>query len=125
MARHDRTDRRDRSAVPRDRIWICRGCCCGTTRKHPGVDHRAIRRLLRRRGEALGATVRTTDCLGPCGQGNIVVVRRAGEIRWFRKVNSPKRAKRLLRHLRDDGNVTALPPKLERLHLRNRDAKKP
>jgi (2Fe-2S) ferredoxin len=110
---------------PRDRIWICRGCCCGTRRKHPGVDHEELRRLLRTRGEALGCKVRTTDCLGPCGQGNVVVVRRGGTVRWFRKMNSPKRTKRLLRHLRDGGDLAALPPKLEALRLRGRDGRKP
>ncbi len=55
---------------------MCRGCCCGTPRKHPDVDHDAQLRALRSR---LGAgAVRTADCLGPCGDSNVLVVLPSG-----------------------------------------------
>lgn len=64
-------------------ITVCRGCCCGTHTKHPGVDHAA--RLEHLRDLAHGvAQVRTADCLGPCERSDVVVVapsaagRRAG-----------------------------------------------
>ncbi|MFD4529466.1 hypothetical protein ACFWP7_37295 [Streptomyces sp. NPDC058470] len=49
-------------------LVVCRGCCCGNPRKHPGADHAwQLERL--RAGAAASAggfEVRTTDCLGPC-----------------------------------------------------------
>ncbi|MBV7694416.1 (2Fe-2S) ferredoxin domain-containing protein [Streptomyces sp. TRM70350] len=67
-------------------LVVCRGCCCGNGRKHPGTDH--AWQLDRLRAAAAdsggGFAVRTTDCLGPCDQANVVVVqpstaaRRAG-----------------------------------------------
>lgn len=67
-------------------LVVCRGCCCGDARKHPGYDHDW--QLDRLRAAAAGSRgafeVRTTDCLGPCDQANVVVVqpsaagRRAG-----------------------------------------------
>jgi hypothetical protein len=55
------------------RVTVCRGCCCGTARKHPEVDHAG---LLARLTGGVGATgtVRTSECLGPCAESNVVVV---------------------------------------------------
>jgi hypothetical protein len=65
-------------------VFLCRGCCCGSHRKHPQVDHAdQIGRLREQVGRQ--ATVRVTDCLGPCGRSNVAVVvpsrtaRRAGD----------------------------------------------
>ncbi len=67
-------------------VVVCRGCCCGDARKHPGYDH--AWQLERLRAAAVASDgafqVRTTDCLGPCDQANVMVVqpsaagRRAG-----------------------------------------------
>ncbi|MFI7498664.1 (2Fe-2S) ferredoxin domain-containing protein [Streptomyces sp. NPDC049687] len=67
-------------------LVVCRGCCCGNPRKHPRYDHAwQLDRLLAAAADSRGAfQVRTTDCLGPCDQANVVVVqpstagRRAG-----------------------------------------------
>jgi hypothetical protein len=64
-------------------VFLCRGCCCGTDRKHPHVEHAA---LLRRMRDQAGyrVQVRVSDCLGPCERSNVAVVvpgrqaRRAG-----------------------------------------------
>ncbi|MGX1855512.1 NAD(P)H-dependent oxidoreductase subunit E [Streptomyces sp. NPDC055299] len=57
-------------------VIVCRGCCCGNARKFPGTDH--AWQLARLRAGAAGSDggfeVRTTDCLGPCGQANVIVV---------------------------------------------------
>ncbi|WP_405653078.1 (2Fe-2S) ferredoxin domain-containing protein [Streptomyces sp. RK9] len=63
--------------VPRPcTLVVCRGCCCGDPGKHPGTDH--VGQLARLRAAADASegrfAVRTSDCLGPCGQANIVVV---------------------------------------------------
>jgi hypothetical protein len=52
------------------RITVCRGCCCGTARKHPEVDHDRQLEVLR---EHLPA-VRVADCLDTCEVSNVVVV---------------------------------------------------
>jgi len=56
---------------------VCRGCCCGTERKHPDVDHDA---QLDRLSEAASASVhvRSTGCLGPCADSNVIAVRLSG-----------------------------------------------
>ncbi|WP_433224060.1 hypothetical protein ACQP00_31215 [Dactylosporangium sp. CS-047395] len=70
-------------------MTVCRDCCCGSARKHPGVDHD---RQLDRLRSALPAPhrVRTSQCLDVCDQSNVVVVhpapaaRRAGaRPAWF------------------------------------------
>ncbi|MGP4001800.1 (2Fe-2S) ferredoxin domain-containing protein [Streptomyces sp. 8N706] len=61
-------------------LVVCRGCCCGDPRKHPGVDHQG--QLDRLEAAAAGSggrlAVRTTDCLGPCEYANVVVVQPSG-----------------------------------------------
>lgn len=54
-------------------LVVCRGCC-GDPRKHPGTDH--VRQLEHLRAAAAehGFRVRTTDCLGPCDQADVIVV---------------------------------------------------
>ncbi|MBA4864075.1 (2Fe-2S) ferredoxin domain-containing protein [Streptomyces sp. PSKA54] len=65
-------------------LVVCRGCCCGNPRKHPGTDHAWQLDRLRAAAAEHGFQVRTTDCLGPCDQANVIVVqpsaagRRAG-----------------------------------------------
>ncbi|OYN76075.1 hypothetical protein CG716_23600 [Mycolicibacterium sphagni] len=57
----------------RPTVTMCRGCCCGTTRKHPGFDHDAQLVLLRDLLRGV-ANFRITDCLGPCERSNVLVV---------------------------------------------------
>ncbi|MFI8191883.1 (2Fe-2S) ferredoxin domain-containing protein [Streptomyces sp. NPDC085946] len=65
-------------------VVVCRGCCCGNARKHPGTDHEGQVEHLRAAAAEHGFRIRTTDCLGPCDQANVLVVmpssagRRAG-----------------------------------------------
>jgi len=65
-------------------LVVCRGCCCGDARKHPGYDHAWQLDRLRAAAAEHCFQVRTTDCLGPCDQANVIVVqpsaagRRAG-----------------------------------------------
>ena len=78
------------SKEPRDlafcapiRVQICRGCCCGTERKHPGTDHDG-------QLAAISAVARTrvVDCLDECVHSNVVVVRRGdGSSVWLSGIN--------------------------------------
>jgi hypothetical protein len=51
-------------------LTVCRDCCCGTSRKHPGVDHRAQLERFR----AAPGRLRVSDCLDACAYSNVVVV---------------------------------------------------
>lgn len=54
-------------------VRVCRDCCCGTERKHPGVDHDGL--LARLEDGAPGAArVSVSNCLLACDQSNVVVV---------------------------------------------------
>jgi len=61
----------------RSGVVVCRGCCCGNPRKDPRTDHSAQLRRLEDIADERPAqvSVRTSDCLGPCSQANVVVVR--------------------------------------------------
>jgi hypothetical protein len=59
-------------------VTVCRGCCCGTTAKHPGIDHAG--QLVRlREGVGDAGKVRAVDCLDACGHSNVVVVSPSAE----------------------------------------------
>ncbi|MER7665633.1 MULTISPECIES: (2Fe-2S) ferredoxin domain-containing protein [unclassified Streptomyces] len=62
-------------------LVVCRGCCCGDAAKHPGTDHEGQLARLRAAAGASGGrfAVRTSDCLGPCGQANVIVVQPSTE----------------------------------------------
>jgi hypothetical protein len=74
------------------RVRICRDCCCGTARKHPGVDHAALfDRLAASTSGA--AVVSASTCLLACEKSNVVVVQpgsvarlRGARAVWLREV---------------------------------------
>lgn len=76
MSRRDRD--RPRAAASPVTVTVCRGCCCGTEQKHPGVDHAGQYERLR---EAVGSAgrVRAVACLDACTHSNVVVVGPSGE----------------------------------------------
>lgn len=68
-------------------VQACDGCCCGTERKHPGVEHARQRELLRDAAHRGGGRYRTVGCLDACVASNVVVVRRpSGDRVWFGRV---------------------------------------
>lgn len=73
-------------------IVVCRGCCCGSPSKKPDIDHAGRLDRLRRLAVAHpgAASVRTSECLGPCEYADVVVVcpspagrRLGGRPVWF------------------------------------------
>lgn len=60
------------------RVQVCDGCCCGTARKHPGVDHAAIRERIDAAAVSAGGRSRVVGCVGACERSNVVIVRPAG-----------------------------------------------
>jgi hypothetical protein len=97
-------------------VAVCRGCCCGDARVHPGVDHHALLAdLVRRLGER--ARVRAVECLATCEEGNVVVVsptprdRRSGTRPvWIGRVLSPAVNERIVEWVEDGGPGRADPP---------------
>lgn len=55
-------------------VTVCRGCCCGTPIKHPGIDHDAQLAQLRAGVSAAGAQLRIADCFDACEHSNVVVL---------------------------------------------------
>jgi (2Fe-2S) ferredoxin len=105
------------------KVYLCRGCCCGTRKKHPGSDARLLERIARDGADRAGARYERTDCLGPCGQGNVMVVRAAGTYRWFRKMDGPAETAALADHLATHGDVEGFDPPGHRMG--KRDGRKP
>jgi len=78
MSEVQRVHLASRSASRRFTVLVCRGCCCGTERKHPDVDHDAQLDALSASARAGGGHCRVVDCVDECWASNVVVVRRSG-----------------------------------------------
>jgi len=73
-------------------VRVCRDCCCGTERKHPGVDHDGLLARLEVGTRGRARVLRST-CLLACDESNVVVVtpsvagrRAGGRPVWVRAV---------------------------------------
>ncbi|WP_227025993.1 (2Fe-2S) ferredoxin domain-containing protein [Streptomyces fodineus] len=114
-----------RAAAPRPcTLVVCRGCCCGNPRKHPGTDHAWQLDRLRAGAAEHGFQVRTTDCLGPCDQANVIVVqpstagrRAGGRAVWVGFATDDDSTDDLLRWARAGGPGIAEPPATLALQL--------
>lgn len=102
--------------MPGQRVRMCRGCCCGTARKHPDVDHDAIAEILATMTGPNADLIRV-DCLWACDQSNVVVVNPDPEARrngakpaWLTHVNTLDRAHALAAWVRAGGPGRATPP---------------
>jgi (2Fe-2S) ferredoxin len=101
-------------------VTVCRDCCCGSSTKHPGVDHDAQLDRLR---SALPSPhrVRVSECLDVCTQSNVLVVHPAAAARragarpvWFGLVVSDPVTDDIVAWVRAGGpGVAPLPPVLE------------
>ena len=106
---------------------MCRGCCCGSSRKHRRTDHDGQLADLRAASAADGGTrVLVTDCLDRCDDSNVVLLRpsrsakRAGaKPLWLGGVLRAAHTDLLSGWLRGGGPaVEAAPPSLLGLRLR-------
>lgn len=99
-------------------VTVCRGCCCGTVKKHPTIDHGARLANLRNLVEGI-ANVRVSDCLGPCERSNVVVVspsqrghRAGGRPTWLGYVLDASAEAQISAWLRDGGPGLAPTPEV-------------
>ncbi|MGZ8178817.1 (2Fe-2S) ferredoxin domain-containing protein [Williamsia sp. SKLECPSW1] len=104
------------SGTTRPTVTVCRGCCCGTTRKHPDVDHDAHLDALRASVQDI-ALVRTSDCLDDCARSNVLVVSpsRAGRSKggrpvWLQQVLTSSAITAVSEWLHEGGPGLAAPP---------------
>nr|WP_218903250.1 (2Fe-2S) ferredoxin domain-containing protein [Streptomonospora nanhaiensis] len=113
---------------------VCRGCCCGTRKKVPGVDHAAQLARLRGLRDGLGrdVPVRTSTCLGVCFQANVVVVQPSSEGRarggrpvWLGEFTEDRMVDDLQDWIAEGGPGAAPLPEALAGHLTSKDAKKP
>ncbi|MEM7341596.1 MAG: (2Fe-2S) ferredoxin domain-containing protein [Actinomycetota bacterium] len=94
--------------APEPSVLICRGCCCGSSRKHPEIDHDA-------QVEAISAVARTrvVDCVDECSYSNVVIVRpEPGRSIWFGRLTSEVATDELCEWL-EAGAPLPLPPILD------------
>jgi predicted metal-binding protein len=81
-------------------ILLCRDCCCGTSRKHPDVDHDAQECVLREAAVSAGGKLIRTRCLGVCERSNVVVVKTPNATFWFGAELSRDRTSALVAFIR-------------------------
>ena len=105
-------------------VLLCRGCCCGTTGKHPQVDHAAqLDELEAAAHEAPGVELRVVDCLDECDRSNVAVLRRRGgrpaeRDTWLGGLLTGRATDELAQWLRQ-GGANALPPAVAGLRFRH------
>lgn len=99
------------------RVRVCRDCCCGTTEKHPDVDHDALLAELTE-GTRGHAEVDVTGCLLACDRSNVVVVSPGPY--WFGDVLSTETVGALAAWVRAGGHGVRLPGVLARHRFRPR-----
>ena len=116
------------------KLTVCRGCCCGTEKKVPGVDHAA--QLARLSGiddhAARRVPVRTSTCLGVCFQANVVVVRPSAQGRaaggrpvWLGRMTQDALLEAVDDWIFEGGPGLAPLPAVLETHVTSKDAKKP
>jgi (2Fe-2S) ferredoxin len=100
-------------------VLSCAGCCCGHPesggpKTPPRALKAATRRAFRRSGLDGRVRLAVTDCLGPCGEANVVFLYLRGRPLWFRRMNSPELIAVLVDYVRAavDASDAALPATL-------------
>ena len=113
-----------RGAAPDTVVLLCRGCCCGTTSKHPRVDHDGQQDALAAAAEqAPGVELRVVDCLDECDRSNVAVLRRPAAKRaerdtWLGGLLTERATAELAAWL-SDGATGPLPPAVAGLRFRH------
>ncbi len=97
-------------------VMVCRGCCCGSSLKHPGTDHdHQLDRLRAAADSTPGASLRVVGCLGECSSSNVVVLHGRGDRRatWVPQVLDDERTAAVEQWINQGGpGVSAPPPAL-------------
>lgn len=112
-------------------VTQCRSCCCGSTTKHPDVDHDSHAEQIHAAVRAGGVgRSRVAKCLDECERSNVVLVRRAAgtgeadDYIWLGPVNDDADLAVLTDWLRA-GARGPLPEALQRLRFTKRPPRPP
>ncbi|MFF7633427.1 (2Fe-2S) ferredoxin domain-containing protein [Kitasatospora sp. NPDC008050] len=105
-----------RGGTGRCTVTVCRGCCCGTAQKVPGLDHAG--QLTGLRAALAGvAEVRPVGCLDACERANVIVVqpspqgrRAGGRPVWLGQVNDEEAARDIAAWVAAGGPGAVEPP---------------
>jgi hypothetical protein len=100
-------------------VVVCRGCCCGTRRKHASCDHDGQLDAIQRAVAVIpGARFQVTGCLDLCRHSNVVGIRdwRGPEatVTWLGEVLASSDTAALVQYL---GSGRRLPGRLQRRHV--------
>lgn len=115
-------------------LTVCRGCCCGTRKKVPGVDHEAQFARLSAIDDHTGRTVpvRRSECLDLCFEANVVVVQPSAKGRaaggrpvWLGRVTEDHLVEALDDWIFEGGPGIAPLPETLQAHVTSKDAEKP
>ena len=99
-------------------VLLCRDCCCGTDRKHPGFDHAEQRRELEEVINNSGGKLHIVKCIDACSYSNVAVIRRpSGEKVWVGGLANMENHNELCRFLAGD-TTQPLTPVLEKCSFR-------
>ncbi len=102
-------------------VLVCRGCCCGTD-KHPDVDHDRQLALLRAAARAGQVELRVTECLGPCGNSNLVALWHAdGSRSWLGEILDAEATGALVAWIATGAGSADRPKPLDRRSLHRLD----
>ncbi len=99
-------------------VVVCRGCCCGETRKgHAEVPVDWLKDEWRRRGLAKHVHLTVSGCLGPCDVANVVLVAEGAGLTWLGALAGREAYEELLAwasRVAEAGALAPLPRALER-----------
>lgn len=106
---------------------LCRGCCCGTSAKHPRTDHDGQLRTLEHAASPAASpavALRVVDCLDECDRSNVVLVRRPRAPRkerdtWFGGVLTEAATSALADWVREGAPAGSVPSRLSALAFRH------
>ena len=100
------------------RVQICRGCCCGTERKHPETDHDGQTAAI-----SAVARIRVVDCVDECAYSNVVIVRRGdGSSVWLGGINDALLTDALCEWLADGASQPPPPVLQSKVFIRRSSA---
>ena len=110
-------------------VTICRGCCCGSTTKHPDIDHDAHAQRIRESVRASGlGTAKIVKCLDECEHSDVILIRRTSgrdtEFFWLGPLNHPADVETLAAWLEGPPDEP-LPVGLRRLRFTKRPPRPP
>jgi cobaltochelatase CobN len=97
-------------------VLVCNGCCCGHTEKgKPPLPKARIEAAWKDQSLGRAVRLRFVDCLGPCSEANVAVVKTATETIWLAALASDQEYEELAAWAKQSalqGTLSPLPASL-------------